>query len=487
MEHTTSSFCYVDDDGQEVPAGEESSLLASLGIVHHGDAPSVDVGVERQYSEDPEEFERERAAAWKRLAAADAAPPVEERPLPPSGGPDTDDGDYEEEEEEGMGGYTFSREATATEEEWLLERIVSRRVVRSGKGGSDYKEFYDDFGEKKTGMMEAGRVEYLCKWKGYVEPTWETRELMEDEGFVRELRAFDDVALSRLSAPLAPKWDDLTARERGLAERPLSLTGGDGRGPVLRGQPVAQKCNKKSCYFADTSVVEQLAADDFLGSVSRLSRAANLHVVQYGSIATTSQISTFLATARRLSDTHRPKILFHGTQIQNIPKIAATGLQVPGSSGIKVVNGSVHGVGIYAANEPSMSIYYCSSLTNNLRMLACVGLVSNSDPDITVHAGFVVLKRSELILPLWALDLYCGHIVSPKDAVQVAHTPTSLSRPLHTPNTEEAPIRPRHVHTLQPSESAALTKVKRRNIAELAREEDGPLTTAAQLIRGRIE
>ena len=43
-----------------------------------------------------------------------------------------------------------------------------------------------------------------------------------------------------------------------------------------------------------------------------------------------------------------PDYGYHGTRVQNIPSILSTGLKVPGQqSGVRVANGSAHGVGIY--------------------------------------------------------------------------------------------------------------------------------------------
>ena len=486
MEHESSSFCYIDDDGNELPACEESSALAALGIVFDDDgqqcvAPS---GHEQPYHEDPEVFERERAAAWKRLEAASAAPPKPEEHLPPSGATADDvtecaringlaDEELVEEEEvqdeeEGMGEYMFSREATRSDEDWVLNRILERRTIRSKKGDSDYKEFYDDFGEKKTGMLAAGRVEYLCEWKGYVEPTWETKELLEDEGFMREVKAFDEAALRHLNTPVAPKWSDLSSKEQeACAGR--QFTGGDGEGPVLKGTIKASKVPPVFRYFEDTNLIESLASSNLLGDVAAKVKSAGLGFLQYGSIMTAPRSKAFLETAKRLSATHRPVILFHGTQLKNIPLIAETGLQVPGTGDVAVVNGSAHGVGIYAATCPTTSVYYCKSNSANLRMLVCVGLVSNNDKDITVREGFVVFHRAELVTALWAIDLLQGGIYNLP--VHVAYKPASLAVGLgcNDQSLQANRVHRQREHYLNAKQSAALTMVTKRNIADLLR------------------
>ena len=174
---------------------------------------------------------------------------------------------------------------------------------------------------------------------------------------------------------------------------------------------------------------------------------------------TAPRSKAFLETAKRLSATHRPVILFHGTQLKNIPLIAETGLQVHGSKG----------VGIYAADCPSTSVCFCKPNSGNLRMLVCVGLVSNNDKDITVREGFVVFHRAELVTALWAIDLLQGGIYNLP--VHVAYKPASLAVGLAFNDVmpKVTRVRERKNQTLKAAESAALTKVTKRNIADLLR------------------
>lgn len=60
---------------------------------------------------------------------------------------------------------------------------------------------------------------------------------------------------------------------------------------------------------------------------------------------------------------HSTSIGYHGTAAKNIPSISKKGLMVPGHGGVRVVNGSAHGVGIYTARlgKPSLSKGFCDS------------------------------------------------------------------------------------------------------------------------------
>lgn len=58
-------------------------------------------------------------------------------------------------------------------------------------------------------------------------------------------------------------------------------------------------------------------------------------------------------------------VTYHGTKARNIDSIKQRGLLVPGHGGVKVVNGSAHGVGVYTAQigSASLSRGFCDSDT----------------------------------------------------------------------------------------------------------------------------
>jgi len=60
---------------------------------------------------------------------------------------------------------------------------------------------------------------------------------------------------------------------------------------------------------------------------------------------------------------HHMSITYHGTKACNISSIQRRGLLVPGHGGVKVANGSAHGVGIYTAQigSSSLSRGFCDS------------------------------------------------------------------------------------------------------------------------------
>lgn len=101
--------------------------------------------------------------------------------------------------------------------------------------------------------------------------------------------------------------------------------------------------------------------------------------------------------AARIPDSVRPA--FHGTNVKNIPSICHRGLLIPGSrSGVKVVNGSAHGVGIYTARvgAPHLSWGFCRGIQK--QMLVCAVIDDAAFISNAFLAGrFLVTKQSEYV------------------------------------------------------------------------------------------
>eukprot|EP00742_Colponemidia_sp_Colp-10_P017395 GILJ01020002.1.p1 GENE.GILJ01020002.1~~GILJ01020002.1.p1 ORF type:complete len:364 (+),score=54.08 GILJ01020002.1:39-1094(+) len=139
---------------------------------------------------------------------------------------------------------------------------------------------------------------------------------------------------------------------------------------------------------------------------------AQLQITNYASVAMSYLLDRFMKTWEERKATHRPMILYHGTDPRNIPSIVEKGLLVPGTHrSVAESNGSVYGVGIYTAFKPSTPAEFCrmrfpGRLSNE--MFVCVGLVSNTHPDtirvVNNRKGeriYVVYFDSQLVVPLW--------------------------------------------------------------------------------------
>lgn len=428
---TSDSFVYVTDDGETVAPEEETSLLMSLGIlehsenVHYGDREG-----EVPYFENPVEFDCKRLAAEARFESF-------------MKNVETNGDDFEETRTDDEM-PAFSREVTTIEEEWIIERILDRRFIKGGKGG-DYAVFYDDFGNKETGMLNPGHLEYLCKWKGYVEPTWETKELLEDEGFLRECRSYDDAHSVVCRTRVIPSLSD-----------------------VFPQYAVKQKKLRRESVEYNELVFGEMGPLNEMFSLSmdeqrHLLQTNNLNLYGYGCCATDDNIQRFIKTYRSKQKSHRPIFLYHGSQIANLPSICKNGLRVPRTPR-DITHGSGYGIGIYAAFSPSVSVRYCHSPTA-CRLLLCIGLVSNNDPNVKMIPNFcVVFRQPELILPVVAMDV---HFLSrPHKIERRVHTFESLgilpavrSQPKPKPQIDE------NGNPVSASmQRRALNKVRNRNI-----------------------
>ena len=358
---------------------------------------------------------------------------------------------------------TFSRALTADEDEWILESILRRRAIRqsaSNISDRDYATFYDEFGKKSSGMKGAGWVEYLCKWKWYEEPTWEKRDLLIDEGYMQECNRFDDKVLGgstalsgkgvvatrtsyiakQIASGLSPSLPKIKPKSAKKIKRfyqyddssddgSSSAAADDGDGDknlrVLKylynnQQPPKppKKPSENETSFGNSRPVEALAGITE-HDIKWWFRKDDMKALRYGTIATQKKIDHFIRTYQSLQKTHKPMVFFHGTQPENLASIAERGLRVPAGRH-EVVNGAIHGLGIYAAFRPRLASSYCRGNRYNFggkatqRLLICVALVSPNDPNVSVIRNWcVVIRDSALIIPVLAVDLCQGYTHKP--------------------------------------------------------------------------
>jgi hypothetical protein len=466
-----SSFFYLDDEGELIPPQQESSwlmdhrmLLHTGDILSESDRQQQDALMQQEetpFTQDQAEFEKERNSASIRLEQALMLERAEDEKQEVNHDSHFADEEVETDSENDdvmMGARSFSRAMTADEDEWILERILRRRAIRKAcrSKDKDYATFYDDFGTRSSGMMAAGWVEYLCKWRWYEEPTWEQRELLIDEGYLKECNAFDDHVLGKSTA-LSGKTVVATVKSvhakqlaSGMQYTPFSpstkgydASSSDGADPFdgpgsLRGAPDIQihdrvmryiqneihkerapkKPSENQTDFGNSRPIEAMAGITPY-DIKQWFRKDDIKALRYGTVATQKHIDAFIKTYQSLQKTHKPMVFFHGTQPQNFRSITENGFRVP-QTNRDVVNGALYGLGIYAAFHPRVAMNFCYSGSTNFggkatkRIFICVALVSPSDPKISVIRDFcVVVKDSSLIIPLLAVDICPGYTHKP--------------------------------------------------------------------------
>jgi hypothetical protein len=383
-----SAFQVCWGDGEPIAAEQEASSLMAVRCEE-----MVKQGLATQEEVVPSEFEVQRSAD---LWAADsdlfqqfcdeADEPVNGKEVvqeEEEGGNQShtkEVGTMEADEAEGMGEPSMSelmaegmsREGTAEEEQWILEKILKKRRIRQEVLSAEDR--YDDDGKATEGV---NAYEYLCKWKWYDEPTWETGTLLEEEGFGAAVKAFlegQQAASAKDARPFRFGGPKRTAHE-GYCRR----------------------------MFTPYTVVETQSADspklfrNLFQEVIRLFERHGNQATAFVDVAQRRRVATFLSAWRQSKSC--PVLVFHGTRAGNIASIIDRGFLIPGKAGVRVEHGSAFGVGIYSATDPETSMGYTD---DRHLMFACVGLVGGSTKTTSV-GNYRIFSDSRYILPLWVL------------------------------------------------------------------------------------
>lgn len=125
-----------------------------------------------------------------------------------------------------------------------------------------------------------------------------------------------------------------------------------------------------------------------------------------------------------------PRVLlptFHGTDMANFVSILCRGLLVPGAFGIKVANGSCHGLGIYTAKLSAVSLSLGFN-RGSKKLLVC-GVVDNTQELVKTErmGGFPVTARSKTVLKIGdAVVVYDPAMVAPLFVAEQVDKRTAL-------------------------------------------------------------
>lgn len=366
-----SEYVLVDDDGVPIPGEAETSCLMALEfaglelglssdwmLIHHSvrSGAAAAAGADSDGATDrdgvltlaigPGDVEA-TLALYDAETNAEAAGAANTTAATGSGGGHQQAGDDDDEDDSGewaVGddgmGMLGSRAFSdvGEDDEWVLERIEGRRWNKA-----------------------AQTHEYLCKWKWYGQLTWEARDFLVEEGFGVEVDKIDHE-----KAPQA-------------------------RTATRKSVPKKEKVDPNAIEARFPSLIEDVA---------RLFKNANATALSYASVMGGKPAERFMAQWRRHPGA-TPVILFHGTRPENIRSIIRHGLIVPGTLGVKVLNGSAYGIGCYSARTPTISFSYCGGGT---RMFVCLGLVIAGDKQIRAVNDIVVFFDESLIMPLWLVE-----------------------------------------------------------------------------------
>jgi hypothetical protein len=379
-EDDKEDFVVVGDDGEVIDPAAEASCLMALHVFQDMEAKGLqfqDTTVSHtDITGAPNLLQEHEALIRDLLQTAEGAD--QDQHEDEGEGGDGEDADFEATDSSSLSrfaaeGMTRTWSDHAEDEEWILEEILARRKAKSLPEDTNPEDQYDYDEEysKKSGAIKANKkadfgFEYLCRWKWYTEPTWEHQTLLENEGFGKQIQEFNDVKsgkLTSLSRPRGPR--KALPAEVSLIMRVF--------GPMQQ----AALNHMSSCGVKPLAIVD----------------VARPHLVR-----------AFLGRWLHMRDT-TPTMLFHGTRGCNVASIVDRGLLIPGSGGVRVLNGTAHGVGIYTATNASTSRGYTDPYCV---MFICVGLLGPGC-SVATAGDFRVFRTSELIVPLWLVHFQTAY------------------------------------------------------------------------------
>ena len=306
----------------------------------------------------------------------------------------------------GMGDWAFSREATAEDEPWVLDRILRRRVFRLPLTRSGEEEVDERKSAKTNPAPRAKELQYLCQWRHYAEPTWESRELLEEEGFKNACDAYDAEREKLSSGGKKPK---------------RSGGGDDGAHCPRRRLDIDIYCWLEHVFRTPGAPPND--AEELTVLIKEKMCEGGLTPLYFMPVALRRHVAAFHQTWKRLSATHYPVLVFHGTNSSYVTSIVERGLVVPSSNSnakgkaadglaaIRVVNGSRLGIGIYTSTTPVVSASFCNTdrppyhYGYSGEMFACLGLVSASDENVLMgdrqrHPNTIVFFDASYVIPV---------------------------------------------------------------------------------------
>eukprot|EP01006_Ploeotia_vitrea_P063107 TRINITY_DN84952_c0_g1_i1.p1 TRINITY_DN84952_c0_g1~~TRINITY_DN84952_c0_g1_i1.p1 ORF type:complete len:502 (-),score=42.17 TRINITY_DN84952_c0_g1_i1:38-1543(-) len=264
----------------------------------------------------------------------------------------------------------FRREESGVDEEWILLQVVSRK-------------------------RHKGVTYYLCQWKGYLsQPTWETEEDLADEGWAPLIEQFlKDRQTSNSSHQLTAE-----ERERQSARDSALLAHGRQAYHPFNGQVGAPRA--PPCPPGEFN--PEVFWPDFMTRITGEMNKTYNGVVYVQNIVNPMIRRTF--TKHWLTGgVGVPVMVFHGSSERNIPGIIQHGLVIPGSRpGVRVENGSAHGLGIYTSRTPATPTGYCNG---GNYMFCCAVLVGGKFCTTTVTPGeWIVMMNPEQVLPCFLIQ-----------------------------------------------------------------------------------
>ena len=402
-------YILVDDEGRSVEPAAEASLLMAVDVarvLHEqgGRGVSVEenevstgeqecVGIAITTDTDPLYLEAMEQAQMffansggieKSFDFIDTASdePHEEENSGDANGQSGNDSDLEAEEEDGMECYGSRLHSDIGQDgDWMLDVILQRRRSRQPQTAPllEEREGIDGDMHQLVGSssISVGRpLEYLCRWVGYREATWEPRVWLEDLGYKLQADAFDKQQQSAVKR--GPKKESI---------------------PRLPAKPVKLAFNFHRYWPDLITDIQQLLAE----SRYSLQRYAHCLPLAAG--------RAFIKQWSTAPKCRCPIRVFHGTRGICVKGILKKGLCVPGTEGVRVLNGQAYGRGIYTASNIDLSLSYASPCAGHQYLFVCAGLFGPGTPSFTAAGSqMYIFPSAACVVPFLLLEVQsCGH------------------------------------------------------------------------------
>eukprot|EP00658_Telonema_sp_P-2_P036470 TRINITY_DN26375_c0_g1_i3.p1 TRINITY_DN26375_c0_g1~~TRINITY_DN26375_c0_g1_i3.p1 ORF type:complete len:273 (+),score=69.60 TRINITY_DN26375_c0_g1_i3:341-1159(+) len=259
-------------------------------------------------------------------------------------------------------------------------------------------------------MMAAGRVEYLCKWKWYEEPTWESRERVEDDYFM-ELRAYEKEIVKAKEKEAADRLASAAHKEKMAREEPKESDPLQ----VPKRLTVPLEKNGKDIFFGNDEDITSIVGI-FPRDIAERFALSGAKMVGYGCCASQVRIDEFLRKYQALVETHRPAIVFHSCKPCQLERVALFGPR----SGV-CRRSMPRGRSEFGMPSPNQVAMCGTGIYRS--MFVCVGLVGNStalDAD-----GALVFTDNTHIIPIW---LSLIHISEPTRLLSISYAVFCLKK-----------------------------------------------------------
>eukprot|EP00760_Papus_ankaliazontas_P039397 PhM_4_TR9554/c0_g1_i1/m.15430 len=220
-----------------------------------------------------------------------------------------------------------------------------------------------------------GVVFYYVEWKFYPYPTWESSDVLREEGQGLIVNAFES------------EW------QRTHKDTPSQK--------LMPKKPSKTEAMMRMSYHGEVPLPGPLCWTRWVArTVEKVNTSTRYYVSKIECIVKRHLLDRYFAAYSEAADV---RLAYHGTRGENISCIIENGLHVPGTNGVVVQNGSAYGVGIYLAESPNISLSYTRGCG---RLIVCAVILGDKHKTTTLKSDSIIVVNN----PAQVLPIYLVHI-----------------------------------------------------------------------------